>query len=238
MAKLLQMGMSTAAELGSRFGHIACTLGGVNYESTPRVIVKGSAARGATNPLFKHHFHLKLTDAQAKKAKAYADKCVGQPYKLGFVPSANGGGDCSGFMSGIIWAAKGKPPPHQRMFTTATFQSRFDDADMGFKKGLGGAVVGPRPECPISPIGRPDRPFPGGAFNTESPKSNHVKWIQARLNFERKCKHPVLNGQKLAEDGEFGLNTKKVVQDFQRRHGLQGLGQVAKKTWKLLNDVR
>jgi peptidoglycan hydrolase-like protein with peptidoglycan-binding domain len=231
------MGMSTAAELSARFGHIACTLGGVNYESTPETIRKGSAARGATNPLFRHQFHLVLTNAQATSAKAYADACVGQPYKLGFVPSANSGGDCSGFMSGIICTAKGEPLPPKRLFSTATFQGLVDD--MGFEDGLGGGVVERSPtECPISPIGLADRPFPGGAFNTESPKSNHVKWIQARLNFAGDCRHPVLDGQALAEDGEFGPNTKLVVQDFQRRHGLQGLGQVAAMTWQLLNDVR
>lgn len=78
MSKLLQIGMSTAAELGSRYGHIACTLDGVNYECRGgRGCLKGSAARGATNPLFRHHFHRRLTDAQAARAKADADRCVG-----------------------------------------------------------------------------------------------------------------------------------------------------------------
>jgi hypothetical protein len=136
MSKLLQIGMSTAAELGSRYGHIACTLDGVNYESRGgRGCLKGSAARGATNPLFRHHFHLRLTDAQAARAKAYADSCVGQPYVLGGVPTAQRGGDCSGKISGIICKAKGMPL--KRLFATATWLSRFDDPDMGFSKGLG-----------------------------------------------------------------------------------------------------
>ena len=118
MSKLLQIGMSTAAELGTRYGHIACTLDGVNYESRGgRGCLKGSAARGATSPLFRHHFHLRLTDAQAAKAKAYADSCVGRPYVLGGVPTAQRGGDCSGYASGIICRAKGMSL--KRLFATA-----------------------------------------------------------------------------------------------------------------------
>ena len=67
---------------------------------------KGSNARGAADLLFRHHFHLQLTDDQAAKAKAYADSCVGQPYVLGGVPTASGG-DCSGMISGLICKAKG-----------------------------------------------------------------------------------------------------------------------------------
>jgi hypothetical protein len=138
MSTLLQIGMSTAAELGMRYGHIACTLDGVNYESRGGKrggCKKGSAARGATNPLFRHHFHLRLTDAQAARAKAYADSCVGQPYVLGGVPTGQHGGDCSGKISGIVCKAKGMPL--KRLFTTATWLSRFDDPDLGFSKGLG-----------------------------------------------------------------------------------------------------
>jgi hypothetical protein len=76
MTKLLQIGQSTAAEIGAaHFGHIACTLGGVNYESTSHTIkggsgcVRGSAARGAAHRLFKHQFFMLLTDAQAKAAQ-------------------------------------------------------------------------------------------------------------------------------------------------------------------------
>jgi hypothetical protein len=238
VAKLLQIGMSTAAELGSRYGHIACTLGGVNYESRYRKgCLKGSAARGATNPLFRHHFHLKLTDAQAAKAKAYADSCVGEPYVLGGVPTATSGGDCSGFVSGIICKAKGMPL--KRLFTTATWLTRFDDPDMGFSKGLGGGV----PMTALSPsdrnlIGMPDRAYPGHPFNKQSPKSDHVKWIQARLNIVAKNKHGVLGGNPLDVDGEFGNETFKVVVVFQEHRGLQGLGQVGPTTWKLLNAVR
>jgi hypothetical protein len=136
MSKLLQIGMSTAAEINRRYGHIACTLDGVNYESRgSRGCEKGSNARGAADPLFKHHFHLQLTDDQAAKAKAYADSCVGQPYVLGGVPTGQRGGDCSGMISGLICKAKGMSL--KRLFTTATWLSRFDDADMGFSTGLG-----------------------------------------------------------------------------------------------------
>ena len=177
MTKLLQVGMSSAGELHHQFGHIACTLGGVNYESRgSKGCLRGSAARGATNPLFRHTFHLVLPDASAAEAKAYADSCVGQPYILGRVPTKNRGGDCSGYVSGIICAARGKPL--MRLFSTATWPTRFDDADLGFVAGLGGGVA----ISDISAIGVPDRPFPGREFTTSSPRSDHVKWIQSRLN--------------------------------------------------------
>jgi hypothetical protein len=134
MSKLFQIGMSTAAELGSRYGHIASTLDGVNYECRGgRGCLKGSAARGATNPLFRHRFHLRLTDDQAAKAKAYADSCVGQPYVLGGVPTPHGGGDCTGLQSAMYCKAMGMQV--KRLFTTATWLSRFDD--LGFSTGLG-----------------------------------------------------------------------------------------------------
>jgi hypothetical protein len=136
MSKLLQIGMSTAAEIHRRYGHIACTLDGVDYESRGKAgCVKGSNARSAADPLFKHRFHLRLTDNQAARAKAYAESCVGQPYVLGAVPTPQRGGDCSGMISAII--CKAKAVPVKRLFTTATWLSRFDDSDMGFSTGLG-----------------------------------------------------------------------------------------------------
>lgn len=240
MSKLLQIGQSTAAEIGAaRFGHIACTLGGVNYESTSHTVtggsgcVRGSSARGAAHRLFKHQFFLLLTNAQAKEAQKYADGCVGQPYVLGSVPRTNHGGDCSGFVSGIICAAKGKS--RQRLFSTATWQTRFDDPDLGFKKGLGGGFIpGPSPMDP----GVLDRPFPGTPVGRNDKRTGHVKWIQARLNFAAKNKHAVLAGKPLDVDGDFGENTEKVVKDFQKRHGLQGLGMCGPKTWPKLNAIR
>jgi len=226
VSKLLQVGMSSAAELHHQFGHIACTLGGVNYESRgSRGCVRGSAARGATNPLFKHMFHLLLSDAAAAQAKEYADSCIGERYILGKVPSKGHGGDCSGFVSGIICAAKGKPI--MRLFSTATWRTRFDDADMGFAPGLGGGVA----IADISMIGRPDRPFPGREFTTSSPRSDHVKWIQARLN----C---AAGNRALAEDGQFGPRTKNAAVVFQRGHALAPDGRVGRRTWGKLNDVR
>lgn len=235
MTKLLQMGMSTAAELGDVFGHIACTLGGVNYESRGGAgCLRGSAARGAANSLFRHHFHRVLTEAEAARAKTYADGCVHQPYVLGRVPTSSHGGDCSGYMSGIICSARGVSP--SRLFATATWQSRFDDADVGFKKGFGDGGT-PLP-ANQNQIGMMDRPYPGMPFNKMSPKSNHVKWIQARLNIVGKNHHSALNGRALDVDGEFGDETFKVVVVFQQHRNLQGIGQVGPKTWALLNKVR
>ena len=97
--------------------------------------MKGSAARGAANPLFRHRFHRRLTDAQAARAKAYADRCVGQPYVLGGSPNSDTGMDCSAFVSGIVATALGLPL--KRLFTTATWLSRFDDPDLRFSTGLG-----------------------------------------------------------------------------------------------------
>lgn len=241
MAKLLQIGQSTAKEIHARrFGHIACTLGGINYESTSHTrkggsgCVRGSAARGAADRLFKHRFFLVLTEDQAKDARRYADGCVGQPYVLGRVPSDRHGGDCSGLVSGIICAAKGRPM--KRLFSTANWLDRFDD--LGFKQGLGGGAITLFPGNGMPAIGVLDRPYPGTPVGPDDPRAGHVKWIQTRLNVAAKNRHAVLGGRPLDVDGEFGDLTEKVVKDFQRHHGLQGLGMCGPKTWPLLNNIR
>jgi hypothetical protein len=134
MAKLLQMGHAFAAELGMEFGHIACTLGGVKYESRGGAgCVKGKNARGADHKLFRRRHHLVLTDDEAAAAKEYADACVGQPYDYPNVPTATRGGDCSGYMSGIICAAMDMRP--RRLFTTANWLDEL--TGLGFEAGLG-----------------------------------------------------------------------------------------------------
>jgi Putative peptidoglycan binding domain len=236
MSKLLQVGQSTAREIHARrFGHIACTLGGINYESTSHTkkggsgCVRGSSARGAGDMLFKHRFFLVLTDDEANEARRYAEGCIGQPYVLGSVPSRHHGGDCSGLVSGIICAAKGKPM--KRLFSTANWLDRFDD--LGFKQGLGGHAIPGQVG-----IGALDRPYPGSPVGRNDPRTGHVKWIQARLNFAARNKHAVLGNRALDVDGEFGDLTEKVVKDFQRHHGLEGLGMCGPKTWPLLNRIR
>jgi hypothetical protein len=234
MSKLLQVGVSTKAELHMDAGHMACTLGGVNYESAHgKGVVKGSSARGAADALFRHTFHIGLTDQQGKLGKRYADSCVHQPYVWGLTPSAVHGGDCSGFVSGIYLAAMGRTPKH--LFGTGNFMGMA--ADLGFDKGLGGGHV-PVTDPATPSIGVMDRPYPGFPFNKQSTKSDHVKWIQARLNFSSPGGHSVLHGRKLDIDGAFRGDTFDVTVFFQEHHGLQGLGQVGPKTWALLNQLR
>ncbi len=234
MAKELLVGVMLPSESSSGVGHTACTLGGINYESRgSKGCLKGSAARGAAHPLFKHRFHLVLSDTQARRAKAYADSCIGQPYVWASVPSAQHGGDCSGFVSGIIATALGQKP--HRLFGTGTWTAVA--GKLGFAAGLVGAAVR-HLGATAKGIGVADRPFPGFPIEQNSPKKDHVRWIQARLNFSAKNKHAVLNGRALDVDGDFGDETLKVVKSFQKSHGLQGLGMVGGKTWKLLNDVR
>jgi Putative peptidoglycan binding domain len=232
MTKLLQIGQSTKEEIGARhYGHVACTLGGVNYESTCHTkkggsgCVRGSSARGASDRLFKHQFFILIGDARAEAAKEYADSCIGQPYEIGRVPSKSHGGDCSGFVSGIICVAKGKPI--KRLFSTAEWLKRFDDADLAFSKGLGGGAM---PGRSMTQIGVLDRPYPGFILKNGKFNSDHVKWIQARLNFD-------LHGNLLV-DGDFGDDTERVVTTFQRKHRLEQDGKVGKDTWRALNAVR
>jgi hypothetical protein len=132
MAKKLVIGIAYARELNSPFGHVACTLGGVNYESRgDRGILKGSAARGANSRPFRHRFYVVLSDAAAMRAKQYADAHIGEPYVLYGVPG--NGGDCSGFVSGIICAARGRPI--QRVFSTSNWAAVYQR--LGFKPGTG-----------------------------------------------------------------------------------------------------
>jgi peptidoglycan hydrolase-like protein with peptidoglycan-binding domain len=143
-------------------------------------------------------------------------------------PPPKKGGDCSGYMSGIISAAEGRAIV--RRFSTGTWKARFND--LGFAEGLGGGAV------KAAPIGVADRPFPGVPIGRNSPKKNHVKWIQARLNFAAGNKHAVLGGKPLVVDGDYGEKTEKVVIAFQKRHRLQGLGMCGPRTWPLLNAIR
>jgi Putative peptidoglycan binding domain len=227
MAKLFQIGVIYPHEARSGIGHMACTLGGVNYESRGgRGCLKGTAARGATHPLFRHRFRLELTDAQALCAKQYADRCVGLPYVWGGVPVRPVGGDCSGLQSGVYCTALGLRV--ERLFSTGTWN--------GWYRTHGFATDDRVPAIPD--FGAADRPWPGYAIEKGSPKAGHIKWIQARLNFAAHNHHPVLDGKALDVDGDFGPLTLKVVVAFQRGHGLQGLGMVGPKTWTLLNAVR
>jgi peptidoglycan hydrolase-like protein with peptidoglycan-binding domain len=231
MTKLLQIGHSTAAQIDADYGHMAFTLGGVNYESRgSRGVLKGSSARGADHPLFRQHHYIVLGDAQAKEAKKAVDKCVGQPYKLGLIPSATHGGDCSGYACLCICVAKGMTV--RRLFTTATWLNVADG--LGFKKGLKGKIEKLIPGDP----GAMDRPFPGIIIRQGSTAASHVRWIKARLNFAAHNKHPELDGDALSGSADFGPRTFKVVKGFQRRHHLEDDGEVGKNTWAALNKVR
>ena len=132
MAKKLVIGIVYAHELGRPDGHVACTLGGVNYESRGgRGIVKGKSARGATSKLFRHRFYIVLSDTAAMRAKQWADAHVGEPYQLNQVPGH--GGDCSGYVSGIICKALNRPV--RRLFSTASWPRVY--RQLGFKPGTG-----------------------------------------------------------------------------------------------------
>jgi hypothetical protein len=243
MAVLFQVGWCSATDLHDDFGHMACTLGGINYESRGAAgCVRGDSARGARSRVFGHRFHLVLSDAAATRARAYADGCVGHRYIVGQVPNDQRGGDCSGYVSGILCSAAGRDV--MRLFTTATWSTVC--GELGFTKGLGGGgVLGGR----ISDIGRPDRPFPGRVFQLGVPSSNHVRWIQARLNFVADGAHPELDGQGLRETGEFDRATKRVVRSLQRGvlgdgtdrdidHEQDAEGTVGRHTWHRLNRLR
>lgn len=219
MTKLLQVGHSLSTEINDTYGHIACTLGTTNYESRGSLGVRsGRHARGASNPLFRKHYFILLSDAQGAAGKEFANSCVGQRYILGGAPKKGHGTDCSGFVAGIYLAAMGKPP--KRLFTTATWRNVFDD--LGFREGLHPSAT--------SPFAK-DRAFPGHVIRVGSPKSDDVRFIQFRLN-AAKAAHPPLMGT-----GEFGQRTKAAVKQFQERHGLAVTGEVDQATWKALNAV-
>jgi CHAP domain/Putative peptidoglycan binding domain len=91
---------------------------------------------------------------------------------------------------------------------------------------------------PKPAIGVVDLRYPGHSIGRGSHDHGTVKWIQARLNFAAGNKHRVLGGKALAVDGDFGDHTEKVVKDFQKRRGLDGLGVCGPKTWPLLNAIR
>jgi peptidoglycan hydrolase-like protein with peptidoglycan-binding domain len=233
MPILFQIGHATAAQIGAheKYGHIAATLGGMNFESRgSKGVISGDAARGAANHLFKQHFHMVLSDQEARAALRYAKRCVGHGYVLGQVPTRHRGGDCSGFMSGIICRAKGMELA--RLFTTANFVDRSDN--LGFKTTLGGGQI-VRPG--VSLTGKQDRPFPGQIIRTGSPRSRNIRWIQSRLNFAFANDIPGV-GHALGETGNFNDHTKIGVKAFQLQFVRDVDGQVGPDTWGRLNSLR
>ena len=212
MSKLLQIGISFAKELPSGIGHVACTLGGVDYECRGgKGCLKGSAARGATNMLFKHQYVRVLSDAQANKAKEYANSCVGQPYVWGGMPSPTKGGDCSGYMSGIICAATGVSP-RKRLFGTGTWLSVFKN--LGFTQGL----AAPGAVSLAAPVGAPppmtiDLSDLLGDIKAGR-KTDKIVAIQKALN--KKV------GSKLQGLGIYGPKTKNAYSSFQHMLGFHG----------------
>jgi hypothetical protein len=94
--------------------------------------------------------------------------------------------------------------------------------------------AGVRGEMPKTAVTRVAYPW----YRRHRRERDAIRWIQARLNHAAGGRHRVLDGRTLAVDGEFGALTEKVVEDFQRRKGLRGLGVVGPKTWPLLNAVR
>lgn len=136
MPTTLTIGISYPGQMASGVGHVAATLGGVNYESRSSAgVVSGGAARGADNRLFRQRFHLALTDAQADRARQWADAQVGKPYAWGGAGANARGYDCSGYISGIIAAALGRTPG--RLFATGSWTSVY--RQLGFQQGAGPA---------------------------------------------------------------------------------------------------
>jgi hypothetical protein len=65
-------------ESSSGIGHMAGTLGGLNVESRGGYgVLLGAAARGATNPLFRHHFHVKIDAIGAEIPQLEEDEFMG-----------------------------------------------------------------------------------------------------------------------------------------------------------------
>jgi peptidoglycan hydrolase-like protein with peptidoglycan-binding domain len=231
MPFLFQIGHSTAKDIHDELGHIACTFAGINYESRgSKGVLMGMAARGATNPLFRNHFHLVMPDDQVRAGLRYGNACAGHPYVLGQIPTRHQGGDCSGFMSGIIRAARGHAL--KRLFTTATFLDHA--ADLGFKPGLGGGVI----NSPlISSFAKENRPWPGHLITIGEPKSSNVKWIQARLNFASRTGTVELP-HLLDENGRYDAVTADAVKRFQSQNVRTASGMVGRRSWRRLNTLR
>jgi len=234
MPFLFQIGHSLAKEIHDEVGHIACTLGGVNYESRgSKGVLKGVAARGARNPLFHHHFFRILSDREAHRALRYANLCFRQPYVFGGVPTRHKGGDCSGYMSGIICRVEGRQLG--RLFATSNWLDKFDD--FGFKEGLGGGGIdGPH----ISAVGRADRPFPlkRGDFFEIGDHGGNVRWIQSRLNFAARGMPQILGGHPLHESGHYDQATFNAVKAFEAHTVRVPSGLVGLVAWSRLNSQR
>jgi hypothetical protein len=106
--------------------------------------------------------------------------------------------------------------------------------NLGFRTKLGGGQI---LRAGVSATGKPDRPWPGRIFESGSPNSRHIKWIQSRLNFAFSNDIPGV-GHALAETGHFNDHTKIGVTKFQEMFIKDVDGQVGKDTWGRLNSLR
>ena len=142
-----------------------------------------------------------MTNEDGGKAKAYADRCVGQPYVFGGVPTADRGGDCSGYMSGIICAAEGDPP--RRRFGTGTWLGNFEGLD--FREGFGPAGHGFGRQISLSAL---------LADISAGRSSDDIVAIQKALNREV--------GADLMGTGFYGPRTTAFYSEWQRKLGFVG----------------
>jgi hypothetical protein len=87
------LGVRYPSESSSGIGHVAGTLGGLNVESRGhRGVLTGSAARGANNVLFRHHFHLPVDSARLGTLPVAAPQQLLRPYP-GHIHSRKAGVD-------------------------------------------------------------------------------------------------------------------------------------------------
>lgn len=210
MAKTLVVGIAYPHELASGIGHVACTLGGVNYESRGSLgIIKGSRARGASDPLFRHRFYLVLADGQAARAKRYADAHQGEPYVWGGVPGR--GGDCSGYVSGIICTALGRPVA--RLFGTGTWTAVYKT--LGFKAGSG-PTAGDAADEDDDML----------RYDTAGNDRNDVRELQGEINMLAK-RRAWKGFTPLTVDGDYGPSTRDAVAKAKDELGYRGGGNTA-----------
>lgn len=95
------------------------------------------------------------------------------------------------------------------------------------------AGVAPAPSRPSGPTASP----PDGAYRQlkQGTSSAEVTQLQERLNA---LGYRDAEGRRLAEDGDFGSNTREAVVAFQKANGLQGLGVVGPRTRELLERAQ
>lgn len=206
-----QIGVSTARELQRNFGHCGTTVMGVDIEmSKSNRIRVGGGARGADNPMFRHHFHIPIMGASmlAGMAEPAVVRYPGHPILPGSVDRES-----------VKWVQGRLRFYGNRITVNGTFDSgtqRLVKKFQANRKAEASGHVGPVTWAMLA-----------------APKYSHVLMRNISCVHVKRLKVALnrLGNNLDADNPTFGPRTEDVVERWQDRHGQRVTKHVGPLTW-------